>query len=81
MNTKSIVGAPGAANSSQLLLRKPSVGHPRMAKRLHGHRNAPSPLGWLPAEYALKRPPAMAFIKPSAMIERAELPVQMNSTL
>ena len=26
VNTKSSVGAPGAANSSQLLLRRPSVG-------------------------------------------------------
>src|SRR5579859_7573583 len=39
------------------------------------------PLGWLPAEKARNRPCPARLSTASAMIERAELPVQMNSTL
>jgi hypothetical protein len=40
-----------------------------------------SPLGWLPAENARNLPFPSRFRIASAMIERAELPVQRNSTL
>jgi hypothetical protein len=38
-------------------------------------------LGWLPALYARKRPFPIALSSTSAMMLRAELPVQRNSTL
>lgn len=40
-----------------------------------------SPLGWLPAENARNLPFPSRFRIASAVIERAELPVQRNSTL
>src|SRR3989344_2690600 len=78
---RSMCGAPGAANSSQLLLRSPSVGMPARA-------SACRPSGWgcwlsrglLPAEQALKRPSPMALSKASARMLRAELCVHRNST-
>jgi hypothetical protein len=39
------------------------------------------PVGWLPAENALKRTRPASFISPSAMMERAEFPVHTKSTL
>ena len=39
------------------------------------------PFGWLPAEKAWKRPAPSLLRIASAMIERAELPVQRNSVL
>src|SRR3569833_2585100 len=39
------------------------------------------PLGWLPAEYAWNRPAPSLLRMASAMIDRAELPVQRNRTL
>jgi hypothetical protein len=41
-----------------------------------------APFGWLPADQARKpRDAPSEFINPSAITERAELPVQMNRTL
>src|SRR5687767_5003661 len=40
-----------------------------------------SPLGWLPALWARKRPAPSRFRMASPIIDRAELPVQRNSTL
>ena len=45
-------------------------------------RGSTSPFGWLPALYARNLPPAIGawFAIASARIDRAELPVQRNST-
>jgi hypothetical protein len=80
VNTKSILGAPGAANSSQLLLRNPSVEIPaccswRMAN------GWTTPCGWLPALYAVNRGFPLWFKIPSARIDRARFPVHKKSTL
>src|SRR5438105_14778565 len=79
--TRSMAGAPGAANSSQLLLRKPSVAMPASRSTCSA-----SGLGrWfsrglLPAENAWKRPCPMWFRSASARMLRAELCVQRNRT-
>src|SRR5262249_3699904 len=67
-------------NSSQFLLRSASVGN-RFFFRSSFANGFTFPVGCDPAENALKRDAAMAFSMTSAMIERAELPVQRNSTL
>src|SRR5688500_17043827 len=72
--------APGAANSSQLLDRSPSVGKPR-SRRISIAMGWTSPLGKLPAENARKRPSPSRLSSASARIERAELPVHRNRTL
>jgi len=75
-----IIGAPGAANSSHDLLRKPSVSMPADSICLSASgRGAPE--GRLPALYAVKAPFPRWFRIASAMIERAEFPVQRNRTL
>ena len=50
VNTKSSGGESGVANSSQLLLRKPSVGMPKFAQSVFSANGFTMPLGWLPAE-------------------------------
>ena len=59
---------------------RPSVGMrlPRSSSRAKG---LTVPDGCEPAEYALKRPPPAWRRIDSAMMLRAELPVQRNSTL
>ena len=80
VKTKLRFGAPGFANSSQLLLRSPPwAGEPlRVAS---APRDEQIPAGWLPALYAMKLGRPLRFRMASAMIERAELPVHRNSTL
>jgi hypothetical protein len=53
---KSISGAPGAANSSHDLLRASGSGTPCLS-RVSSATGFTVPDGWLPAEYAVKRPP------------------------
>ena len=80
VKTKSSGGAPGLANSLHDFERKPVTSKPRP-------RSSASvcgltwPLGWLPALHARNRPAPTLFKIASAMIERAEFPVQRNSTL
>ena len=80
VNTKSILGASGLANSSQLLLLKPVIGMCAASSCLSASGGT-APDGWLPALYAVNRGSPLTFINPSAMIDRAELPVQRNSTI
>src|SRR5690606_3551104 len=80
VNTKSITGAPGWANSSQLFERKASVGYSKLPSTFKAN-GLTSPSGWLPAEKARKRPAPSLVRMLSARIERAELPVQRNRTL
>jgi len=53
VNTKSRCGAPGFANSSQLLLRSLSVGNRAPSNTLIASGRI-FPVGWLPALYAVK---------------------------
>ena len=53
VKTKSIFGASGFANSSQLLLRKPSVDR-FAAASVFSAAGFTRPVGWLPALYAVK---------------------------
>src|SRR5512134_337852 len=80
VNTKSIRGLPGFENSDQSLLRSPSVGR-RFFRINSSASGCTRPFGWLPALKALKRPLPMALSRTSAMMLRAELPVQRNRTL
>jgi len=72
VKTKSSSGAPGPANSSQLLLRSPSVGR-RFFCSSSMANGLTLPAGNEPAEKARKRGAPIAFIITSLMIERAEL--------
>src|SRR5699024_3387654 len=79
---KSIVGASGQENASQLLLYNPSVDTPACCNT----RNAKGFGCWfslelLPAEYALKLPHPISLSKASAKILRAELCVHKNKTV
>src|SRR5258706_6753116 len=80
VNTKSRRGAPAPESSFQLLLRKPSSEWLplRSISRASGWT---APFGWLPALKARKRPPPPRWSSASAMMPRAELPVQRNRTL
>src|SRR5882762_2233529 len=79
VKTKFICGAPGFANSSQLLLRKSSVDIRESSICLSASGRT-WPAGWLPALNAenVGRPFRLRIA--SAMIERAEFPVQRKST-
>src|SRR5487761_1976964 len=80
VNTKSRCGAPAAANSSQLLLRRPAV--PRFCCCSSSIANGFTlPAGWLPALNPRKRPLPMPLRMASARMLRAELPVHRNRTL
>jgi hypothetical protein len=79
VNTKSSAGAPGAANSSQFLLRSPSVGSRFFCSSSMAYELT-RPAGWLPALCAMNCPLPSVFIRTSARIDRAELPVQRKST-
>src|SRR5215472_7517565 len=78
--TRSITGAPCAANSSQPLLRRPIVEMCCLASVSSAKGLGPAS-GVLPAEKARKRPLPMSFRSASAMMLRTELCVQINSTL
>src|SRR5580693_10455055 len=80
VKTKSSLGAAGWANSSQVLLRRPAVEICAISScfRASG-RSAPE--AWLPALKAVNRGPPLWFRIASAMMERAEFPVQRNKTL
>jgi hypothetical protein len=80
VKTKSSFGASGIENSSHDLLLNPSVGM-WAASSCRNASGLTEPEGWLPALYAVNRGPPFEFMMPSAMMERAELPVQRNSTL
>src|SRR3984957_6353858 len=80
VKTKSMTGAPGAANSSQLFDRKSSVRYLYLSSTLRA-KGLTAPLGWLPAEKARKRPLPSFLRMLSARIERALLPVHRNRTL
>src|SRR5215469_17200492 len=80
VKTKSSLGESGFANSSQGLLRAPQAGI-RAASSCRRASGLTVPLGWLPALKALKFGLPLMFRRASAMIERAELPVQRKSTL
>ena len=77
---KSSCGASAPANTSQLLLDMPLVSQPRACK-VSIASGLTRPIGWLPALYALKRPSARWFIRPSARMLRALLPVHRNRML
>jgi hypothetical protein len=80
VNTKSITGASGRTNSSQLLLRSPSVRKPSFSSSSTAS-GCTLPLGKLPALKPLKRPFPQCSTSTSARVLRAELPVQRNRTL
>jgi len=80
VKTKSIFGAVGFANSSQLLLRKSTVGSFAVSS-IFSALGFTRPAGWLPALYAIKFGFPFWLRMASARIERAELPVQRNKTL
>src|SRR5208282_1053882 len=80
VKTKFIFGAPGFANSSQLLLRAPSAGIPASCNCFSASGRT-FPVGRLPALKVVKFGLPFQFRIASAMIERAELPVQRKSTL
>ena len=77
---KSSAGAAGAANSSQLLLRKLRAEIPdrRSTCRTNGFS---WPVGWLPALYARNLPCPRWLRYASARMPRAELSVQRKRTL
>jgi hypothetical protein len=77
---KSNSGAPGLASSLQDFERKPVTSYPSPLSSV-SVCGLTSPFGWLPALQARNRPAPTLFRIASAMIERAELPVQRNSTL
>ena len=80
VKTKSMTGAPGAENSLQLLLRKPSVEW-LFLRSVSRARGWTSPFGWLPAEKARNRPAPHRGSSASAKMLRAEFPVQRSRTL
>src|SRR5208283_4543600 len=80
VKTKFIRGAPGLANSSQLLLRRPATGKPATSSCFSAS-GLTRPVGWLPALKAWKLGLPRWFKIASARMERAEFPVQRNSTL
>src|ERR1700733_12339669 len=80
VNTKSIFGAPGFANSSQLLLRRPAVGR-RAFPICFSACGLTIPVGWLPALYAVKFGLPLKLRIASPKIDRAEFPVHRNKTL
>src|SRR5262249_40041152 len=77
VKTKSILGASGFENSSQLLLRKPVVGIGAAFSSLKASGRT-LPVGWPPALCAVNSGCPLKFIIASAMIEREELPVHKN---
>ena len=78
--TRSIRGAPGSANSSQDLDRRPSTECPfSLSTSMDSGLTAPA--GRLPALYALHLPPPRSLIRHSASTLRALLPVHSTSTL
>jgi hypothetical protein len=80
VKTKSIFGEPGVANSSHDFERAKGVSSFRFFRSSMAN-GWTSPLGWDPAENALKRSPPSLPRMASARIERAEFPVQRNRTL
>jgi hypothetical protein len=70
----------GDANSSEPLLRKPVAGHPADSSKRVAF-GLTRPVGWLPAVNARKFGLPLLFKMASAKMERAEFPVQRNSTL
>src|SRR5215469_7545016 len=80
VNTKSILGASGLANSFQSLLRKPVVDSFALSISISA-AGWTLLFGWLPALHAVKLGNPFRFMIASAMIERAEFPVQRNKTL
>src|SRR6201995_4896326 len=80
VKTKSVRGAVGRENSTQDLLRRPSTAMPaERSCRMAPGRTEPE--GWLPALNAVKLPSDLWFRMASAMMDRAELPVQRKRTL
>src|SRR3984885_5182477 len=80
VKTKFISGALGLENSSQLLLRAFSVGRLAVCSCFRASGRT-EPVGKLPALYAVKFGLRLPLRMASAMMERAEFPVQRNSTL
>src|ERR1700694_1875785 len=80
VKTKSIWGASGFANSSQHLLRRPSVGA-RESSICFSASGRTIPDGWLPALNAKKLGRPFRLRMASAMMERAEFPVHRKRTL
>ena len=80
--TKSMCGASAVANSSQVLLRRPSVEIPTDSSVFSARGlDCWFSRGLLPAENALKRPWPMWLRMASARMLRAELWVHKNKTL
>jgi hypothetical protein len=80
VNTKSITGVRGKANSSQRLLRRLSVLW-WLRCSSSSARGLTVPTALLPALKARKRPADYALRMASAKMLRAELPVHRKSTL
>src|ERR1700722_682809 len=80
VKTKFICGASGLENSSQLLLRAFSVGRLAACSCFRASGRT-VPVGMLPALKAVKFGLRLPLRMDSAMMERAEFPVQRNSTL
>src|SRR3984885_4462499 len=80
VKTKSKCGASGLANSSQFLLRSPPVGRCAISS-WRSAAGCTAPFARLPALYAVKFGKPFRLSIASAMIERAEFPVQRNKTL
>src|SRR5262249_32579691 len=80
VKTKSSFGEPGCANSSHDLLRQP-VGGSFASWSCSNASRRTAQLGWLPALKAVKLGLPLCFKIASAMMERAEFPVQRNRTL
>src|SRR5690606_2796196 len=79
VTTRSIGAAFAVANSSQDLLRSPTVAMPSAASWPSAY-GLTLPAGWLPALKTSKRWPPHARSVASANTLRAELPVQRNRT-
>ena len=79
VKTKSSFGAPGKENSSHVLLRNPSVGKCAISSCLKDSGRT-LPVGRLPALWAVKFGWPLKLRIASAMMERAEFPVQRNKT-
>ncbi len=77
---KSRGGESAPENSSQDLLRSPCVGKCASSSCLSASGRT-NPLGWLPALKAVKFWRPLRFMMASAMMDRAELPVQRKSRL
>src|SRR5262245_48296092 len=80
VNTKSTDVAPGVANSVHDFERNADVSCPRLSSSRIAS-GCTLPFGWLPALYARNFVAPILLRIASAMIERAELPVQRNKTL